>query len=78
MAKGIDHAGSDVDVLLVSSSFQLGDALALLLSLEERLGWRIEVKLYTLGEFSALREEAGSVVQRIDAGPIELLRGSLE
>lgn len=78
VAKGTDHAGSDVDVLLVSGSLQLGDALALLLPLEERLGRRIEVKLYTPDEFSARCAEAGSVVQRIVAGPIELLYGSLE
>ncbi|MGB4115140.1 MAG: nucleotidyltransferase domain-containing protein, partial [Polaromonas sp.] len=57
VAKGTEHAASDVDVLLVSSSVQLGDALALLLPLEERLGRRIEVKLYTPGEFSARRAE---------------------
>ena len=78
VAKGTDHAGSDVDVLLVSGSLQLGDALALLLPLEERLGRRIEVKLYTPDEFSARCAEAGSVVQRIVAGPIKLLYGSLE
>ena len=78
VAKGTEHAASDVDVLLVSSSVQLGDALALLLPLEERLGRRIETKLYTPDEFSARRAEAGSVVQRIVAGPVELMFGSLE
>lgn len=78
VAKGTDHAGSDVDVLMVSGSVQLGDALALLLPLEEQLGRRIEVKLYTPGEFNARRAEVGSVVQRIVAGPIALLCGSLE
>ena len=77
VAKGTEQAGSDVDVLLVSSSVQLGEALALLLPLEEQLGRRIEVRLYTPNEFSARRVEAGSVVQRILAGPIELLQGSL-
>lgn len=77
MAKGTDHAGSDVDVLLVSSNVQLGDALAVLLPLEEQLGRRIEVKLYTPTEFSARRAEAGSVVQRIVAGPIEVMYGSV-
>jgi predicted nucleotidyltransferase len=78
VAKGTERLGSDVDVLLVSSSLQLSDALAVLLPLEERLGRRIEVKLYTPGEFSARRAETGSVVQRILAGPVELLYGSLE
>ena len=78
VAKGTDHAGSDVDVLLVSGSLQSGDALALLLPLEERLGRRIEVKLYTPDEFNARCAEAGSVVQRIVAGPVELLYGSLQ
>jgi predicted nucleotidyltransferase len=77
VAKGTDHAGSDVDVLLVSGSVQLSDALGLLLPLEEQLGRRIEVKLYTPSEFSARRAETGSVVQRILAGPIALMYGSV-
>lgn len=78
VAQGTEHAASDVDVLLVSSSVKLGDAPALLLPLEEQLGRRIEVKLYTPDEFSARRAESGSVVQRILAGPVELMFGSLE
>ena len=61
----------------MSSSVQLGDALAVLLPLEEQLGRRIEVKLYTPTEFSARRGEAGSVVQRTVAGPIEVMCGSV-
>jgi predicted nucleotidyltransferase len=78
VAKGAEHAGSDVDVLLVSDGVQLADVLALLLPLEPQLGRRIEVKLYTPAEFAARRAEAGSVVQRILAGSIALLHGSLE
>jgi predicted nucleotidyltransferase len=78
VAKDTEHAASDVDVLLVSASVQLGDALALLLPLEAQLGRRIEVKVYTPGEFNARRLESGSVVQRIVAGPMAVLYGSLE
>lgn len=78
IAKGTEHAGSDVDVLLVSDTLQLAEALALLLPLEAQLGRRVEVKLYTSNEFHTRRAEAGSVVQRILAGPIALLYGSLE
>ena len=78
VAKGTEHAGSDVDVLLVSGSLQLSDVLAALLPLEAQLGRRIEVKMYTPDEFNARRVEAGSVVQRILAGPVELIYGSLE
>ncbi len=77
IAKGTEQAGSDVDILIVSEDVQLSEAMALLLPLEERLGRRIEIKLYTLAEFSARRQEAGSVVQRILAGPVQLLHGSL-
>jgi predicted nucleotidyltransferase len=77
VAKGTDHAGSDVDVLLVSSSVQLGEVLGVLLPLEAQLGRRMEVKLYTPSEFNARRAETGSVVQRILAGPIEVLHGSV-
>ena len=78
VAKGTEHAASDVDVLLVSASVQLADALALLLPLEAQLGRRIEVKVYTPGEFYARRLEHGSVVQRIVTGPMAVLYGSLE
>ena len=78
VAKGTEHAASDVDVLFVSGSVQLGDALALLLPLEEKLGRRSEVKLYTPDEFSTRRAEAGSVLQRILAGPVELMYGCVE
>ena len=78
IAKGTEQAASDVDVLLVSDSVQLSDALALVLPVEGQLGRRIEVKLYTLSEFNARRAEAGSVVQRILAGPVTLLYGTIE
>ena len=78
VAKGTEHAGSDIDLLLVSGSVQLSEALGLLLPLEEQLGRRIEVKLYTPDEFNVRRAEAGSVIQRILAEPITLLYGSLE
>jgi predicted nucleotidyltransferase len=77
IAKGTEHASSDVDVLLVSDHVQLSDALALLLPLEPLLCRRIEVKLYTSSEFSARCAEAGSVVQRILAEPVALLHGAL-
>ncbi len=77
VAKGTEHAGSDVDVLLVSGNVQLSEALGLLLPLEGQLGRRIEVKLYTPDEFSTRRAEAGSMVKRILSGPVELMFGSL-
>ncbi|NJM42889.1 MAG: hypothetical protein HC858_00765 [Brachymonas sp.] len=65
-------------MLLVSSGLQLSDVLDVLLPLEEQLGRRIEVKLYTPVEFAQRRAETGSVVQRILAGSVQLLYGSLE
>lgn len=78
VAKGTDHAASDVDVLLVSDSLQLNDVLTLLLPLEPRIGRRVEVKLYTGAEFNARRLKTGSVVQRILAAPYTLLYGNVE
>jgi predicted nucleotidyltransferase len=76
VAKGTENATSDVDVLLVSSSLQLSQVLALLLPIELKLGRRIEVKLYSIDEFKARRAESGSVVQRILAGPTAILYGA--
>ena len=77
-AKGTDHSGSDVDLLLVSSSLQLADAMRLLLPVEAQLERRIDVKLYTPSEFLARRLETGSVVQRILTGTTISLYGGLE
>ena len=70
VGKGTELAGSDVDVLLVSGSVQLSEALGLLPPLAQQLERRIEVKLYTSDEFDARCMQAGSVVQRIFAGPV--------
>lgn len=77
VAAGKEHAGSDIDLLLVSDSLSISDVLAVVLPLEERLGRRIEPKLYTRGEFEARKIEAGSVVARILAQPYDLLLGRL-
>lgn len=78
VAKGTDHAGSDVDVLVVSNSLSLQDLLTVLLPVEERIARRVEVKLYTEEEFKARRDEVGSVVNRIIAEPHTLLYGGVE
>lgn len=78
VAQGTDHAASDMDVLLVSNTLSLHDLLTALLPVEQRLGRRVEPLLYTVAEFAARREDAGSVLQRILAAPYFLLFGSLE
>ncbi len=77
VAAGKEHADSDIDLLLVSDSLSISEVLTAVLPLEERLGRRIEPKLYTRAEFEARKSEAGSVVVRILAQPYDLLMGSL-
>ncbi len=77
VAAGKEHAGSDIDLLLVSDSLSIGEVLAAVLPLEVRLGRRIEPKLYTRAEFEARKIEEGSVVARILAQPYDLLLGRL-
>jgi predicted nucleotidyltransferase len=77
MAKGAAHAGSDVDVLVVSGTLQLHDVLGVLLPVEAQLSRRIEVKLYTVKEFEQRRKDPQSLVSKILAEPIEIVLGSM-
>jgi len=51
VAQGRDHAGSDVDVMLVSETLSYGQVMAALESAERQLGRAIQITQYTSDEF---------------------------
>jgi predicted nucleotidyltransferase len=78
VAKGVDHAASDVDLLVVSDSVGTAELLPMLLALETQLGRRISPTVYSLKEFSRRRANAGSFVNKILAQPTLILRGTID
>ncbi len=57
VAKGEDHAGSDMDIMVVSDILTLGDIFSVMQPLEGLLGRKIHVTLYTSEEFSKRRKD---------------------
>ncbi len=51
VAQGSDHAGSDVDVMLVSETLSYGQIMAALESAERQLGRSVQITQYTHEEF---------------------------
>lgn len=51
VAKGTEHAGSDIDLLLVSNSLSYGEVMEALAGAEQQLGRTINPTLYTPNEF---------------------------
>ncbi|KVL15023.1 nucleotidyltransferase domain-containing protein [Burkholderia sp. MSMB1826] len=51
VAQGSDHAGSDVDIMLVSETLSYGQIMAALEPAERQLGRAVQITQYTPGEF---------------------------
>ena len=77
MAKGLDHAYSDVDLLVVAD-ISLEQTLAVLAPIETRLGREISVRLYKPSEFHKRREENESFLVNVLNGPLTLLIGTAD
>ena len=76
IAKQIDTATSDIDLLIVSEEVTLEQVYSHLASVERELGLRIDPALYTPGEFDRRREEGNEFLRRVLDGPTEWLVGS--
>ncbi len=68
VAKGADHAGSDVDVLVISDALTYGDVLAALEPAEARLGRKVNPAIYTLADWQRRRAEGNAFVGRVREG----------
>ena len=75
MAKGLNHAGSDVDLLLVGD-LSLEQALAAIVPVEARIGREISVRIYSAQDFRKRREQGESFLANVLAGPHTVLIGN--
>jgi len=79
IAKGSDHAGSDIDLMLIGENLSYADVMEQLLPVEEHLGRTINPTLYTLADWQAKKAADNSFVQRVEQqGKIELVGGNPE
>lgn len=78
VAQGVDHAASDVDVLIVSDALLLEDVLDALTDAEKALGRQINPTLYTRAEFDQRRADQSPFLTEVLQNPHEILFGFLE
>jgi predicted nucleotidyltransferase len=78
VAKGEDHAGSDIDVLVVSDDLTLEELYGALAPAEARLARPVRPTLYTSGEFDKRRSERNPFLQRVLGGSHRVLIGTVD
>jgi len=78
VAKRTDTSSSDIDLLIVADDVRLEDAYKILMPVEEALARRISTKLYMLAEFRERRDSGNAFIQRILAGPVIELIGTVD
>lgn len=66
IAKGSDHSGSDVDVMLIGENLSYSDVMECLLPLEEQLGRTINPTLHTLADWQAKKAAGNAFVVRVE------------
>lgn len=66
VAKGAEHAGSDIDLMLIGKDLHYSDLMERLLPVEKLLGRTINPTLYTLADWQAKLSAGSSFVLRVD------------
>lgn len=66
IAKGAEHTGSDIDLMLIGEDLHYGDLMEHLLPVEELLGRTINPTLYTLADWQAKLSTGSSFVLRVN------------
>lgn len=66
VAKGNDHAGSDIDLMLIGENLSYAELLDQLLPVEEQLSRTINPTLYTLSDWRTKKAAGNSFVVRVD------------
>ncbi|RBL70725.1 nucleotidyltransferase domain-containing protein [Pseudomonas sp. MWU13-2625] len=66
VAKGSEHAGSDIDLMLIGENLSYSDLMERLLPVEEYLGRTINPTLFTLVDWQARRAADNSFVVRVE------------
>lgn len=75
VAKGSNHARSDVDLLIVGD-ISLEQALAAVVPVESRIGREIGVRLYNAEDFRKRRAQGDPFLNNVLGGPITQLIGT--
>ncbi len=65
IAKGTDHAGSDIDLMLIGEDLNYSDVIERLLPVEERLGRSINPTIYTPADWRGRIAAGNSFVVRV-------------
>lgn len=66
IAKGSEHAASDIDLMLIGEDLSYSDVMERLLPLEEQLGRTINPTIYTLSDWQAKKAAGNSFVIRVE------------
>lgn len=76
IAKGVEHAGSDIDLMLIGENLSYNDLMERLLPVEESLGRTINPTLYTPSDWLAKQAAGNSFVLRVaEQDKINLIGG---
>lgn len=65
IAKGLDHAGSDIDLMLIGENLSYGDVVERMLPVEEHLGRSINPTIYTPADWLAKKATGNNFVLRV-------------
>lgn len=75
LAKGTNHAGSDVDLLIVGD-IDLQTALAAVAPVEARIGREVSVRIFSCEEYLARRARQDHFIEGVITGPLTPLLGA--
>lgn len=76
LVKGSDHAGSDIDLLVVSDALGYPDLFEAVQGAEARLARRVNPNVMNLAEWKAKRSQPDSFAARLAEGPRLFVLGS--
>ena len=76
VARGSDHAGSDLDLMILSDSVDYATVYELLLPVEKILARKINPMLLSKADWRRRAGEAGSFVAKVSGTPLEFLIGA--
>lgn len=75
LAKGLNHARSDVDLLIVGD-LSLEQALVAIVPVEAHIGREISVRIYSAEDFRKRRERGENFITNVMSGPLTPLIGT--
>lgn len=76
IAQGTEHAGSDIDLMLVGDDISYSAVMELLMPTEKLLGRKINPTLYTIDEFENRKASNQHFIKRVMEQPKLWLKGS--